>query len=227
MQPYFLPYIGYFQLISAVDLFIVYDNIKYTKKGWINRNRFLLNGGDAIFSLPLQNNSDSLDICNRKLSSEFDAIKILNKFRGAYHRAPYFNSTFLLLEKIIENKEVNLFNYIYFSIKQICDKLGVHTNILKSSDINIDHSTKSQEKVLSLCKAVGATTYVNTIGGVDLYEKEIFSERGVELRFMRSLPIEYPQLGNTFVPWLSIIDVMMFNDLDKIASVIKDGYEFI
>ena len=132
-----------------------------------------------------------------------------------------------MLEKIIENKEVNLINYIYFSIKQICDKLGVHTNILKSSDINIDHSTKSQEKVLSLCKAVGATTYVNTIGGVDLYEKEIFSERGVELRFMRSLPIEYPQLGNTFVPWLSIIDVMMFNDLDKIASVIKDGYEFI
>ena len=54
MQPYFLPYIGYWQLLSAVDQFVVYDNIKYTKKGWINRNRFLRDGTDAVFTIPLK-----------------------------------------------------------------------------------------------------------------------------------------------------------------------------
>ena len=82
MQPYFLPYIGYFQLIAAVDVFIVYDNIKYTKKGWINRNRILLNGKDVMFSLPLKSDSDYLNIRDRELSADLSRGKLLNQFRG-------------------------------------------------------------------------------------------------------------------------------------------------
>ncbi|AVC45854.1 wbqC-like family protein (plasmid) [Rhizobium leguminosarum bv. viciae] len=84
MQPYFFPYIGYFQLIHAVDKFVVYDNIKYTKKGWINRNRILRNGEDYTFSLPIKAASDSLDICDRTLSTEFDRNKLVNQIQGAY-----------------------------------------------------------------------------------------------------------------------------------------------
>ena len=97
MQPYFLPYVGYFQLIAAVDLFIVYDNIKYTKKGWINRNRMLLNGTDTTFSLPLRKDSDYLNVVDRELSLDFDRHKLLNQLRGAYIRAPYFNVVWPML----------------------------------------------------------------------------------------------------------------------------------
>ena len=90
MQPYFFPYIGYFQLIAAVDMFIVYDNIKYTKKGWINRNRMLQNGKDVMFSLPLKSDSDYLDVCERELAADFNRDKLLNQFKGAYRRRPVF-----------------------------------------------------------------------------------------------------------------------------------------
>lgn len=218
MQPYFFPYIGYFQLIAASDVFIVYDNIKYTKKGWISRNRMLQNGCDAMFSLPLKSDSDYLDVCERELAVNFNRDKLLNQFKGTYRRAPYFEQTFPLIEQIVRYEETNLFRFLHYSIVKICKHLGIATEIRISSDIAIDHGLKSQDKVLALCDAVGATTYVNTIGGVELYSKEIFRERGIELKFIKPKPFEYAQLGKEFVPWLSIIDVMMFNQLPVIQG---------
>ncbi len=211
MQPYFLPYIGYYQLIAAVNTFVIYDNIKYTKKGWINRNRMLLNGTDAMFSLPLKKDSDSLDVVERELADSFDRDKLLNQFQGAYARAPYFAQTFPLLERIVRCEECNLFQYIYYSIAQICAHLGIATEIRISSEITIDHELRGQDKVIALCRTLGANTYINTSGGVGLYSIEAFRECGIELRFIRPILSEYLQHGNGFVPWLSIIDVMMFN----------------
>src|SRR5882762_1494729 len=99
MQAYFFPYIGYFQLIAAVDLFIVYDNIKYTKKGWINRNRMLQNGKDAMFSLPLKSDSDYRHVRERQVAADFNRDKFLNRIRGAYRRAPHFSETVALVER--------------------------------------------------------------------------------------------------------------------------------
>lgn len=216
MQPYFLPYIGYFQLLASVDQFIVYDNIKYTKKGWINRNRMLQGGRDEMFSLPLKKDSDSLDVVERELTADFNRDKLLNQFKSAYRRAPHFDQTFLLVEQIVRYEDTNLFRFLHHSIVNTCVYLGIQTEIRISSDIAIDHSLKGQDKVLALCEAVGATTYVNAIGGMDLYSKEIFRERGIDLKFIKSHPFEYEQLGNEFVPWLSIIDVLMFNELPAI-----------
>src|SRR5690606_18130129 len=117
MQPYFCPYIGYFQLMNAVDKFVVYDNIQYTKKGWINRNRILMNGKDQLFSLPVKKDSDYLNINQRFLSDDFDGEKkkLLNKFKGAYNKAPYFKEIFPLLQEIINDDSNNLFDYIYHS----------------------------------------------------------------------------------------------------------------
>ena len=109
MQPYFLPYIGYYQLIAAVDVFVVYDNIKYTKKGWINRNRMLRNGKDVMFSLPLKSDSDRLDVCQRELAVDFDPRQLLNTINGAYRRAPYFSLTSPLIEQIVMYDDRNLF----------------------------------------------------------------------------------------------------------------------
>lgn len=227
MQPYFMPYIGYFQLIAAVDTFIVYDNIKYTKKGWINRNRMLLNGKDVMFSLPLKSDSDSLAVCERELAADFSRDKLLNKLKGAYRRAPYFEQTFPLVEQIVWYEDTNLFRFLHHSIVTTCEHLGITTEIKISSEIAIDYSLKSQDKVLALCEAVGASTYVNPIGGVELYSEEIFREKGIELKFIKSKPFKYAQLGNEFVPWLSMIDVMMFNPLDTILACISTNYELI
>ena len=227
MQPYFFPYIGYFQLIAAVDQFIVYDNIKYTKKGWINRNRILQNGKDVMFSLPLKSDSDYLGICERELAADFNRDKLLNQFKGAYRRAPYFEQTFPLVEQLVRHEEVNLFRFLHHSIVRTCEHLGITTEIRISSDIAIDHDLKNQDKVLALCAAVGANSYVNAIGGMELYAKDTFLEKGIELKFIRSKPFEYPQFGEAFVPWLSIIDVMMFNPLDTIRTYVSANYELI
>lgn len=227
MQPYFFPYIGYFQLIAAVDLFIVYDNIKYTKKGWINRNRILQSGNDVSFSLPLKSDSDFLDVRDRELAADFNRGKLLNQIKGTYRHAPYFTQTFPLIEQVVQYEECNLFKFIHNSIVRTCQHLGITTNIKISSDFPIDHTMKNQEKVLALCGAVGADAYLNAIGGIDLYSKNTFLDKGIELKFISSKPFEYAQFGNEFVPWLSIIDVMMFNPLESIRECVQSHYELI
>lgn len=227
MQPYFLPYIGYFQLIAAVDLFIVYDNIKYTKKGWINRNRMLQNGKDVMFSLPLKSDSDYLDVFERELAPDFNRDKLLSQFKGVYRRAPYFAQTFPLVEQVVRYEDANLFRFLHHSIVKTCGHLGITTEIRMSSGIAIDHGLKNQDKVLALCEVVGASTYVNAIGGMELYSKEAFREKGIDLKFIQSRAFEYAQFDDAFVPWLSIIDVMMFNPLETIKNCISTNYELI
>ena len=227
MQPYFFPYIGYFQLIAAVDKFIVYDNIKYTKKGWINRNRMLQNGKDVMFSLPLKGDSDYLNVCERELAADFNHDKLLNQFKAAYRPAPYFAQTFPLVEQIVRYQDMNLFRFLHHSIVKTCENLGVATEIGISSGIAIDHDLKNQDKVLALCEAVGASSCVNAIGGRALYSKNTFREKGIDLSFIQSKPFKYPQFGNEFVPWLSIVDVMMFTPHDTIRTALSTNYELI
>ena len=227
MQPYFMPYIGYFQLIAAVDVFVVYDNIKYTKKGWINRNRMLLNGKDVTFSLPLKKDSDTLDVVERELSADFARHKLLSQFKGAYTKAPHFNDSFRLLERVVNCEDGNLFQYIHHSLVEICRHLGIETEIKVSSSIPINHDLKGQDKVFALCKSLNADTYINAIGGTDLYDKREFRALEIELQFIKAKPLEYAQFSAPFVPWLSIIDVLMFNPLDAVKDCVQSNFELI
>ena len=226
MQPYFLPYIGYFQLIASVDKFVIYDNIQYTKKGWINRNRMLQNGTDKVFSIPLAKASARLDIVEREISFDFDRQKLLSQFRGCYLKAPYFEDVWPLIDSIVSFQDYNLFRYIQNSIMLICDYLDIDTEIIVSSSVAADHDLLSQDRVLSICKAMNANTYVNPIGGLELYSKDEFASKGCELKFINTNTIEYMQFGNTFVPWLSILDVLMFNSKDQCEQLTFSGYEF-
>lgn len=227
MQPYLFPYIGYFQLIGAVDLFIIYDNIKYTKKGWINRNRLLQSGRDVMFSLPLKSASDSLDVCQRELAASFDRASLLNQVAGAYRRAPHFAETFALVERCIGFADSNLFRFLHHALIETCRHLDIGTDVRISSDVDIDHDLKGQERVLAMCSAVGASTYINAIGGLDLYADETFRARGIDLKFLRARRFEYAQFENEFVPWLSIIDVMMFNPRASIACSLLGDFDLI
>ena len=222
MQPYFLPYIGYFQLIASVDKFVIYDNIKYTKKGWVNRNRMLQNGTDKIFSVALAKASDRLDIVERELSSDFNRQKLLSQFRGCYLKAPYFEDVWPLIESIVSFQDDNLFRYIQNSIVLICDYLDIDTKIIVSSSVAADHDLVSQDRVLSICESVYADTYVNPIGGLELYSTDEFASKGCELKFIKTNTIEYMQFGDSFLPGLSILDVLMFNSLDECGHLLKE-----
>lgn len=222
MQPYFFPYIGYWQLMNAVDKYIVYDNIKYTKKGWINRNRILSNDKDVYISLPLKNDSDYLNVCERQLSGVFNRNKLLRQIQECYRKAPFFNDTFLLIQNIILFESNNLFEYLYNSIKLICSYLEIKAELIQSSSIEIDHSLKNSEKVLSFCERLNASDYYNAIGGKELYDKEIFIRKGVHLSFLQSRDLVYRQFGNSFIPNLSIIDVLMFNSLDNVKKMLDE-----
>jgi hypothetical protein len=221
MQPYFLPYIGYFQLIRAVDCFVLYDNIKYTKKGWINRNRFLVNGSDSVFTIPLQSDPDSFDVAQRTIASDFNKAKFLNRFRESYRRAPNFSAAWPILEQIVMSEQTSLLRFIHDSLTAICGWLGIDTKIVLSSSVEIDHSLRSRDKVVAICQTLGAEHYLNAIGGQALYAKDDFRSQGIELSFLQSHPIEYAQFNHPFVPWLSIIDVMMFNHPEQIQPMLS------
>lgn len=226
MQPYFFPYIGYFQLINAADKFIVYDNIQYTKKGWINRNRYLQNGKDEIFSISLKKETGYKNVIDRMISPLFNKKKLIAKFQNAYSKAPYKKEVLPFLEDIIYFEDINLFNYIYNSILKTCDYLDIKTEIIISSSINIDHSLKSKSKVTALIKALKADIYINPIGGIKLYDKEEFKNNNIELYFLKTNETPYNQNMESFVPLLSIIDVLMYNSKHEVKKML-DNYTLI
>lgn len=221
MQPYFFPYLGYWQIMNMVDKYIIYDNIQYTKKGWFNRNRFLQNGHDELFSINIEKASDFLDVRDRNISPVFDRKKLLEQFRNAYRKAPYFAKNFPIIEQIVMCPENNLFKYLFNSIQTMHDVLGMKTQLIISSDVDIDHSKKSSEKVKALVLAVGGTEYINPVGGMDLYKYDDFKNAGIDLKFHKISDVTYKQFNNAFIPCLSIVDVLMFNSIQDVKQMLN------
>lgn len=224
MQPYLFPYIGYFQLIKAVNTFIAYDDVHYIKQGWINRNFILLNGRKYLFTLQVISAS-SFKLINQTAvgGNMSDLIKTLHH---CYRKAPYFNKVFPLIEDCLNHPDRNLANYVVNSIRQIAIYLNIETRILNSSDLVKDNTLHAQEKVLNICKIMKAGSYINAIGGRNLYSKVDFDRNNIILYFLKSRDIEYRQFDNLFVPNLSIIDVLMFNAIDEVKNFLKQ-YDLI
>ncbi len=222
MQPYLFPYIGYWQLIQAVDTFVVYDNIQFSKKGWFHRNNILLNGKKTLFSIPLKKDSDYLDVVDRMISEDSDRQinKIIAQIESGYKKAPYFNNVFPLIKNIFSSREKNLFYYIYNSIQLVAEYLDIDTKIILSSTLDIDHKLKSEERVIETNKILHADHYINAIGGQGLYDKDRFFAEGITLNFLNTEIVEYKQFNNEFLPYLSIIDIMMFNSKDQIKEML-------
>ncbi|MEO9895431.1 MAG: WbqC family protein [Paracoccaceae bacterium] len=227
MQPYFLPYIGYFQLIAHVDKFVVYDKIKFTKKGWMNRNRMLRNGEPVTFSIPVTKASDFLDVHERSVSESFEPSKLINQIKGNYAKAPMCGEVMPLIEKVVGYQSENLFDFIFHSIQETCLHLEIDTPLSVSSEVESASGLRSEDRVMGLCGDLGASVYTNPIGGVELYDPSTFKANGIELRFLRSENVNYGQFNAPFQPALSILDVIMFNDPDRIAAWLREGYSIV
>jgi hypothetical protein len=223
MQPYFFPYIGYWQLIYAVDKYIIYDDVNFIKGGWINRNNILMNGEAKLVNIQMHNASPNKLINEVEVSDNYVYKgKLLKTLNYCYKKAPFFQDVFPVIENVIKQEEKNLAKYLECSIRQVCEYLSIDTNIVISSDINKSNDLRAQDKVIDICKIVGAHEYINAIGGEKLYSREAFSAYDIQLKFLKIGEVRYPQLNNEFVPNLSIIDVMMFNSLGEIKEILNN-----
>lgn len=220
MQPYLFPYIGYWQLINAVDTFVIFDDVNFIKKGYINRNSILLNNNPYQFTLELSKVSQNKLINEVFIGS--NKQKILKTIQRAYAKAPYFEESFEVINKILSNEENNLSKYIEFSLKTISQYLDIPAKFILSSEIEKNNNLKGQVKIIDICKKIKASKYINAIGGQELYDKEIFKKENIELQFLKSNPIKYKQFNNTFIANLSIIDIIMFNQKQDIKSYLNN-----
>lgn len=229
MQPYFLPYIGYFQLIYAADNFIVLDDVNYIMKGWITRNHILLNGKKHLFTIPLEKSSQNKLILESKLNFTGKEKEVfLKTLQFAYKKAPFFSKAYPLLEKIILFEETDLTKFILHSLTTVLSYLSIGKKIYRSSEIEKNNSLKGQDKIIELCKKFNTDTYINPIGGIEIYSKKKFADAQINLRFIQTRfdTIVYKQFKNDFISGLSFIDVLMFNSAADIQYFLKQ-YELI
>lgn len=222
MQPYFMPYIGYWQLLNAVDEYVIYDDVNFIKGGWINRNR-ILNGKEVQYiNVQMRGASPNKRINQIAVQGDKGYIeKTKRTLQNAYHNARCFDDAYPLVEDILDCEKENLAQYLAYSIERVCDYLGIHTRLKISSALDKDNTLKGEEKVLDICRCLGADVYYNAIGGRDLYSFSHFQEKGIRLFFLQTEEISYSQGKNGFVPNLSIIDVMMHNPVGKIQEMLQ------
>lgn len=224
MQPYFLPYLGYWQMINAVDKYVVYDDVNFIKGGWINRNNFLIQGKAKLVSIQLDGASSNKLI--NEISIKDDFSNFMKMIQINYAKAPYFMDICEILNKIISFDKSNLGMFLFNQIKVICEYLNINTEILLSSDLNKNNDLKGKDKVIQICKLLGADTYYNAIGGQELYNKEEFAKNDISLYFLKTNITPYKQLKNEFVGNLSILDVLMFNSPDECKKLLNN-YELV
>ena len=229
MQPYIFPYIGYYQLMSAADKFVVYDDVNFIKQGWINRNKILLNGNEFVFTVPLANASSFTHINETEINQKIYPAwkgKFLKTLEQAYNRAPYYSDVAGIVSEVF-NKPSNTISELSVDSLLATNKyLNINTPVVTTSAVYGNAHLRSAERVLDICLREQATEYVNPIGGRELYSKEVFAEKGLSLFFIKSKPVEYAQFKNEFQPWLSIIDLMMFNSTTEIKSFLS-AFELI
>ncbi|MCK6693097.1 MAG: WbqC family protein [Thermoanaerobaculia bacterium] len=223
MQPYFFPYIGYFQLIRCVDKFVVFDDVNFIKKGWINRNRILVNGAPFLFSIPLKQISQNKWIRDTEVSDDPSWMpKFLKTLESAYKKAPNFNHIYPAVERLLQEDHPSIAGLNVAAIRFVCDYLDIDTALIPSSTIYANNHLKGQERVLDICRQEGAETYINPAGGSELYDHAFFEENGVQLFFIRSEASPYKQFGHDFFPYLSMLDCLMFADKAAIKQMLSE-----
>jgi len=223
MQPYFFPYIGYFQLVNAVDSFVFFNDVNFIKKGWINRNNLLQYNKPQPFTIPLQKVSQNKLINEVEISRYPEWRKdFIRTLEFNYKKAVHFNDAFELLNDILHQKEyVKIDELAAQSVIRVSEYLGLKTRFKYSSDFAYK-GENGQDKIIGICSLMNATSYTNPKNGASLYDQEIFYKVGIDLFFLESENIQYAQNAkNEFVPWLSIIDVLMFNSREEVLALLE------
>ena len=227
MQPYFLPYIGYWQLLNAVDEFVLLDDVTFIKQGWINRNRIKINEAAHFITLPLNKLSSNRLIKDITISNNSHwQKKILKSIEQNYVKASNYEQVIPLIKEIINYEADYCVDYIKNSLLAVANYLEIHTPMIRASSLQITTSKKASERVIEICQHRETTTYINAIGGTELYDNEQFSRADIELKFLKTLPITYQQIGSQFISSLSIVDMLMNNSKEQLKRFLA-SYQLI
>lgn len=228
MQPYLFPYIGYMNLVAASDIFIFYDDVQFIKKGWINRNRILVNAKPYTFTVPLMNPSQNTVIKATKIYDQ-DAFtaKFLAQLRRAYKKSLYFDRGLTYVEDVLTGPAPNIAALAARSITKFFDLLVLQKTFHTSSEISPATSSDTKpadktERLISITKAMKSDIYINPMGGTDLYDKKDFLAHGIDLNFIDPVIQPYSQPGCLqFEPGLSIIDLVMNQNIEQLRNHIQ------
>lgn len=221
MQPYFLPYIGYFSLLKAVDRFVVYDDVAFINRGWVNRNQILVGGKAHLFTIPLREASQNKKIREIALDESTRwREKLLRTVEQSYKKAPHFAPAYSLLAQVLQTPAETIADLALNGLQAVNEYLGLRTELVPTSIVYENDHLRASERILDICRREGASRYINPTGGMELYDKSTFAEAGIELFFIQSEKVEYPQFGGEFVPWLSILDVLMFNSPTQVHALL-------
>lgn len=229
MQPYLFPYIGYFQMIQTVDKFVFYDDVNFIKQGWINRNNILLNEKAFRFTVPLEKASSFTPINETQINKkqiEKWKDKFLQTLSQGYKKAPFYKEAIQPIEAVLNQQYDTISELAIESCRMVSEYLGLETEFIIASEAYDNKELKRGERIKAICKKENASHYINAPGGMDLYDKDDFLKDNIQLNFIKSKPISYEQFNNDFVPWLSIIDVLMFNSVAEVNEML-DKYELM
>lgn len=211
MQPYLFPYIGYFQLIDSVDKFVVFNDVNYIKRGWLNRNRILLNETPHSFTFPVAKPSQNRKILEHQyFELSIAQTKFLKTIEQAYKQAPYYDELINILNIAFSTEELGVDQFNQHCLKVISNYLGIETEFLLSSELNIEKNTTATQRIIDICQFLGATEYINLPGGKDLYHPKDFQQQGIEIDFIVPSEKQYSQKSESFHPYLSILDVIAY-----------------
>ena len=221
MQPYFFPYLGYIQLVNLVDKFVFYDDVNFIKNGWIARNRIISNTNSLqYFGVDLTQASQNKLINEIKIGN--DSTRKLKTIKYVYSKAPFFNDIYPLIETCLNDPVLTIAEMSANSVVKVADYLGIKTKFEFSSKCyanSIDFGRS--ERIVAICKQEKASTYINSIGGVELYSKDYFKQFGINLQFLDANNVTYNQFNKLSVSNLSIIDVLMFNSVEKVKEYLN------
>ena len=229
MQPYFFPYIGYFQLIHAVDEFIIFDNAQYIRRGWINRNRVLNPQKETVYiNVPVQKASRETKIKDIVIDSSSNWKETIIHQLNYYRKAPNYDFVMDFLNDSLELSKPYISELNTSLLKKVCNLLKINTNITVLSEQfpMLNEMNAADEWGIEVSKALNATSYINAIGGKEFYDPQKYRANGLDIQFIKNDIKPYKQFHDVFVPGLSIIDMMMFNQPEEIREML-DIHELI
>ena len=225
MQPYLFPYIGYYQLIHSADRFVIYDDVSFIKQGWINRNRVLVNGAPWRFTVPLVGLSSHALIKDVEIDARVFPHwreKFIKTLKQSYAKAPNYACTIDLVDRILDPKATHIAQLASDSLTILMKALSIETEFIPSSTRYNNADLRSQARILDICAREGAAHYINAQGGKELYQSAAFEAKGIQLSFIEPKLEPYFQGGGEFTAGLSIIDVLMFNSLERVRIMLND-----
>lgn len=224
MQPYFFPYIGYFQLMAAVDAFVILDDVQYVERSWVNRNRIRRDGESEWLTMPVRKGSRSELINQRHYVLGYAKDKVARKIANSYRKAPGFAAVNAQILSTIDDAETNVAKLNARLLTAVAELLGVRSTLMFSSEIRGYERLAGQPGIIDICRRVGASRYVNAIGGARLYKEAEFADSGVGIRFLRTRVS--PVTLASGPEYLSIIDDLMGDGAEGCAAKISD-YELL